>query len=152
MCSNMKLIFFLSLLMAFASCGKTKSGSSRSQNTVNSNIISEESMLKNHLNDLYHSLPLIDLPLSFHEDVFQYFDNYKNLNEKDYHYLTDIADMKSHYSITNSVARVPEKENLKFIITRYYESDEEPIMELYSLSDDLIPKDRLQLFFKGKSK
>ena len=141
-----RVIPLLSLILLLASC-MGKKNVNGTNNTANDSVSqTEDKGSEMSLNDLYLSLPTINLPIFFDMDLLEGFDDYKNLKESDYHRLTDIQDIQSYYDSSVRVARLPKKYNLQFIMSKYQSAGGEQIMELYSLSVDLTTKDRLQIY------
>ena len=135
-------ILTICLLITLSGCShsKTKDNTTPGQTTEaeNTNFDSLE---------IYNSLPVLQTPLVFNANLLRDITRYKKLNEKDYHRLTDIGDLKSVYNNTAYLARLPQKDSLRFIIASYkVPGGDEYVMELYSLSDKLQPLDKLQLY------
>ena len=141
----MKITFIttltICLLISLSGCSNTKS----KNNTTPEQTTEAENTVFDSL-EIYNSLPLLETPLVFGTNLPEDIRRYKKLNEKDYHRLTDIGDMKSVYNDAAYVARLSEKDSLKFIIASHKVPGGEYSMELYSLSDELRPLDKLQLY------
>jgi len=138
------IILSLSLLTVLSGCGKSKKSASDSSNSAKPASVSEAKA--QNISDVYASLPVHDIPLLFSMDLLHQFMAYKPIAEADYHRLTNIADMEAYYDSNTTAARLPQKDDLKFIITCYEEPNGSRSMFLYSFSNELKPLDKLQLY------
>lgn len=141
------LFFTISILLLTAACRKSKNEITHTDQFITAvNKKENKNSIENTPEDVYHSLPQVNLPIEFSLEFLESFYNYTDLNENEYHLLTGIGDFNMYYERAFKAARLPPKDSLKFIITGYQSPNEEWILELYSLSDKLNPKDRLQIY------
>lgn len=144
---NAQIIFIISAIWFLAGCGTPEKKTTETRSALDAeNISVSASNSLNNIDSIYFSLPVLNLPLEFSINLLDNFSNYKHIGEKDFHRFTDIGDLKSNYDNTLRAVRLQLKDSIKFIITGHKEPNEEWLLELYSLTDELIPIDRLQLY------
>jgi len=99
-----------------------------SQSTVNiENIKSMDS--------LYSKLPEITLPFVYTDDLVEHTPDYLRLPQALSNQFTSI----SGHASNNSIARLPEREDLKPVIIYYCDSLDHTVIDMYTLSSQLKP-------------
>ena len=115
-------IFGILLIPILSGCGNSPKNTSNAGDKIDSMPVTESK--SQDIPDVYASLPTLNTPLNFSMDLLENFMAYEPIN----------------------AARLPQKGQLKFVITCSEESNGERTMELHSLSDNLKPLDKLQLY------
>lgn len=139
-------IVFIISFVTLSSCGNSNKNTSSAHDKNKLGQATSVGSTQSNPLSIYNSLSSLGLPLKYSMEFAEDFAKYKPLNEKDYHLLTDIGDMQSYYDSSATAIRLPQKDNLRFILTCNDDLKGDLIMELYSLSDSLTPLDKLQIY------